>query len=101
MKSSAKDRLPRKAQTAVVERASPPVAPAPCRLVTLSPCHLVTPWPRLLTAATATALLLWLCYFPVAWGWLGWVALVPLLTLVRSTARPRAIYLAAWLCGLG
>ena len=28
--------------------------------------------------------MLWLCYFPVAWGWIGWVALVPLLCLVRT-----------------
>src|SRR5262249_12118615 len=32
---------------------------------------------------------------------LAWVALVPVLTLVRSAARPRTVYLAAWLCGLG
>jgi apolipoprotein N-acyltransferase len=32
----------------------------------------------------------------VAWGWLGWVALVPLLCLVRSPARPRTVYLSAW-----
>jgi apolipoprotein N-acyltransferase len=32
----------------------------------------------------------------VAWGWLGWVALVPLLCLVRSAARPRVVYLSAW-----
>jgi apolipoprotein N-acyltransferase len=47
-----------------------------------------------------TALLLWLSYFPAAQGWLGWVALVPLLTLVRSPARPRWAYLSAWLGGL-
>lgn len=55
---------------------------------------------RLLVPVLATALLLWLCYFPVAWGWLGWVALVPLLGLVRSDAAPRRIYLAAWVGGL-
>jgi apolipoprotein N-acyltransferase len=43
---------------------------------------------------------LWLSYFPVACGWLGWVALVPLLTLVRSPARPRAVYVPAWVAGL-
>ena len=32
--------------------------------------------------------LLWLCYFPADCGWLIWVALVPLLALVRSPARP-------------
>src|SRR5262249_8958690 len=33
-------------------------------------------------------------------GWLGWLALVPLLCLVRSEAGPRRIYLAAWAGGL-
>lgn len=55
---------------------------------------------RLLVPALASALLLWLGYFPVAWGWLGWVALVPLLTLVRTEARPSRVYLAAWAAGL-
>jgi apolipoprotein N-acyltransferase len=48
--------------------------------------------------ALASSGLLWLCYFPVAWGWLAWVALVPLLALVRCRARPGKVYLAAW-CG--
>ena len=47
----------------------------------------------------AAGLFLWLCYFPVACGWLGWVALVPLLFLVRSSARPRSVYFAAWIAG--
>src|SRR6266436_3733047 len=51
---------------------------------------------RLLFPALLSAGLLWLCYFPVAWGWLGWIALVPLLCLVRSPARPRTVYLSAW-----
>jgi apolipoprotein N-acyltransferase len=49
-----------------------------------------------LVPAFTTGILLYLCYFPVAWGWLGWVALVPLLCLVRSPARPRTVYLSAW-----
>ncbi len=56
-------------------------------------------WPCLLPALL-TAGLLWLSYVPVAWGWLGWVALVPLLCLVRSEARPRRIYFSAWASGL-
>ena len=48
---------------------------------------------------TGAGLFLWLCYFPVACGWFGWVALVPLLALVRSTARPRSVYFAAWIAG--
>ena len=49
--------------------------------------------------ALATAVLLNLCYFPVAWGWLGWVALVPLLCLVRAEASRRRLFLTAWLGG--
>jgi len=52
-----------------------------------------------LVPAALSALLLWMCFFPLAWGWLGWIALVPLLALVRSQATPRRVYLAAWLCG--
>ena len=44
--------------------------------------------------------MLWLCYFPVACGWLGWVALVPLLCLVRSKASAWRVYLSAWVAGL-
>jgi apolipoprotein N-acyltransferase len=57
------------------------------------------PWPHLLPAV-ATGFLLWLSYFPVAWGWLGWVALVPLLCLVRSGASGRRIFFCAWAAGL-
>jgi apolipoprotein N-acyltransferase len=71
---------------------APVVAVAPSR-----------PLPRvrlLLLAALTTAGLLWLCYFPVDCGWLAWFALVPFLALVRSTARPRWVYLCAWVGGL-
>jgi len=50
--------------------------------------------------ALATGGLLWLCHFPVAWGWLGWIALVPVLSLARSSAKARWIYLSAWAGGL-
>ncbi|MCI0356455.1 MAG: apolipoprotein N-acyltransferase, partial [Acidobacteria bacterium] len=33
------------------------------------------------------------------WGWLGWVALVPLLSLVQRPER-KGVYWWAWLCGL-
>jgi apolipoprotein N-acyltransferase len=56
-------------------------------------------WPLLL-CALLSANLVWLCYFPQALGWLGWVALVPFLALVRSRARPWKLYLSAWLAGL-
>jgi apolipoprotein N-acyltransferase len=47
-----------------------------------------------------SSLLLWLCYYPADWGWLGWVALVPFLTLVRMQASSRRIYLISFLAGL-
>ncbi len=50
--------------------------------------------------ALTTAGLLWLCYFPVACGWLAWLALVPLLALVRSPARPLVVYVCAFAGGL-
>lgn len=49
--------------------------------------------------ALASSLLLWMCFFPVAWGWLGWVALVPLYVLVRSQATPRRIFWCAYAAG--
>src|SRR6476469_9815282 len=55
---------------------------------------------RVLLPALPAAALLYLAYFPVAWGWLGWVGLVPLLGLVRSKARPRRLYVAAFVVGL-
>ncbi len=64
------------------------------------PSPALSPALRIRLPALATAGLLWLSYFPVAWGWLGWVALVPLLGLVRCTARSRTVYLSAWLGGL-
>jgi apolipoprotein N-acyltransferase len=51
-------------------------------------------------APLASAGLLYLSFFPVGCGWLAWVALVPWLYLVRSPARPRRLYFAAWLGGL-
>lgn len=53
-------------------------------------------WPSL-----ASSVLLYLSFFPVAWGWLGWVALVPLLFLVRSRARTRRVIGFAFLVGIG
>src|SRR5438132_9892423 len=55
---------------------------------------------RVLAPALLSAVLLWACYFPLNAGWLGWVALVPLLSLVRSDARPRRIYFITWLTAL-
>jgi apolipoprotein N-acyltransferase len=53
------------------------------------------PKPWLLLPAL-TGVLLWLCFYPLGWGFLGWAALVPLLFLVRLDARPWLIYLGAF-----
>jgi apolipoprotein N-acyltransferase len=50
--------------------------------------------------ALLSGVLLWLCYFPLAWGWMGWFALAPLLVLVRSPARAWAVYWSAYVGGL-
>src|SRR5437588_12810418 len=58
------------------------------------------PRTRVFLPAILSGLLLYLAFFPVNAGFLGWIALVPLLSLVRANARPRRIYLAAFVCGL-
>ncbi len=73
-------------ETCLTTQPSPPVPKAAA-----SPCVA----PALMTGA-----MLWACHYPLAWGWLGWVALVPFLTLARAEARPRRIYWAAYLAGL-
>lgn len=47
-----------------------------------------------------SGLLLAISYEPVGAWWLAWVALVPLLLLVRSERPARTVYLGAWLGGL-
>ena len=59
--------------------------------VPASPCL----WPAVLTGG-----LLWCCYFPLAWGWLAWIALTPLLTLVRAQGRSRRVYWSAYVGGV-
>ncbi len=54
----------------------------------------------LLVAALPSALLLYLAFFPVAWGFLGWVALVPFLLLVRGGTANVARYATAYVVGL-
>lgn len=58
------------------------------------------PRSRVFLPAICSGLLLYAAFFPVNAGFLGWVALVPLLSLVRANARPRRIYLAAFVGGL-
>jgi apolipoprotein N-acyltransferase len=80
---------------------SSPVMPAQLRALKVlpkssppSPRIAALPW--LLAAATAG--LLGLSYFPVSCGMLAWVALVPLLCLVRM--QRRWTYLSAYACGV-
>src|SRR5262245_41126940 len=68
----------------------PQVSPAPA-------APQVRSTPTVWLAPLVSAGLLYLCYFPVAVGWLTWVALVPWLCLVRLPGRPRRLYLATWL----
>jgi apolipoprotein N-acyltransferase len=58
------------------------------------------PRTRVFLPAMLSGLLLYLSFFPVNAGFLAWVALVPLLSLVRANARPRRIYFAAFIGGL-
>jgi apolipoprotein N-acyltransferase len=55
---------------------------------------------RLLLLSFVTSGLLWMCYFPLAWGWLAWIALIPFLALVRVPPRTRGLYLGSWISGL-
>ena len=52
-----------------------------------------------LATGLSTSGLLWLGYFPVAWGWLVWFALVPWLLLVRAELPRGTRYPIAWLAG--
>jgi apolipoprotein N-acyltransferase len=58
------------------------------------------PRSRVFLPAILSGLMLYACYFPLNFGLLAWVALVPLLSLVRANARPRRIYFAAFVGGL-
>jgi apolipoprotein N-acyltransferase len=58
------------------------------------------PRSRVFLPAILSGLLQYAAYFPLDVGFLAWVALVPLLSLVRANARPRRIYFAAFVGGL-
>ena len=54
-----------------------------------------------LAVALFGSILLWAALPPLAWGWLGWIAPVPWLLLVRAEQLPgRAPYRSLWLAGL-
>lgn len=57
------------------------------------------PMTRALLPGLVTGLLLWLSFTPVDFGPLAWVALVPLLMLVRMPEAASRMSLALWLCG--
>ena len=47
-----------------------------------------------------SAMLLWASFTPLDWGALGWVALVPLVLLVRNPQRMRKMYFSLYFAGL-
>lgn len=48
-----------------------------------------------------SAVLLWLSFPPVDWGWLAWVSLVPLVLALRPATRPRQGYALGLFWGAG
>ncbi len=52
-----------------------------------------------LLASVSSAVLLWTTFPPADWGWLAWVALVPLFLQIPSQRSPRSLYLGAWAGG--
>src|SRR5439155_7076770 len=59
----------------------------------------VLPFPRLVPAHLTVGLH-FACYFPLDCGWLAWLALVPMLCLVRSGASQKRVFFCAWAGGL-
>jgi len=58
------------------------------------------PRSRMFLPAILGGLLMYSAFFPLNFGFLAWIALVPLLSLVRANARSRRIYMAAFVGGL-
>ena len=50
--------------------------------------------------AMTTSVLLWASFTPLDWGWLGWIALVPLCLQVRIQRPTRAMYRVSYAAGL-
>lgn len=78
------------ATPATTERVSPPADGTPAAAAETHPA----------AHALRSSALLWVCFPPLDWGWLAWVALVPLFLLVTSRRSARSIYTGAWLGGL-
>lgn len=58
------------------------------------------PGPHPLALALGSSLVLWTTFPPADWGWLAWVALVPLFLLIPSRRPPVVLYLSAWAGGM-
>jgi apolipoprotein N-acyltransferase len=88
--------------TSVFVRESRPVSRSPLDQALPAPVpRPQTVWSLLLgAAALVSSLLLYLSYFPVAWGFLGWIALLPFLLLVRASMGNVVRYIAAMAVGL-
>ena len=52
-----------------------------------------------LALAVGSGVLLWTTFPPADWGWLVWVALVPLFLLIPSRRPAWAVYGSAWAGG--
>jgi apolipoprotein N-acyltransferase len=82
-------------------RQAGPPQPGPARQAGPTSFSIHSPFGVLTLVALSTGVLLWASFFPLALGWLlGWVALVPLLVLVRTQVTGWRVYLTAWIAGL-
>ncbi|MBL8796032.1 MAG: apolipoprotein N-acyltransferase [Planctomycetia bacterium] len=88
------------AETSVVEEREPARIADP-RSVTAAPRpSILDPRRSVLLPAVLSGGMLWAAHFPLAWGWLGWVALVPILSLVRRDLPAWRVFLGSWLTGV-
>lgn len=59
-----------------------------------------TPGQHPLVSALVSGVGLWLAFPPAGYGWLAWVALYPLFSLVRSPRSRASLYFGAWAGGM-
>jgi apolipoprotein N-acyltransferase len=60
----------------------------------------VAPGPHPLVSGLTSGVLLWFAFPPADWGWLAWVALVPLFGLIASPRSRLSLYAGAWAGGM-